>query len=124
MRLWRSTSGRAACSLGRLWSSRALPQNGQHDETEGSENQRDELGCRQPHHQPAIGLEPAIDDGCAEHRGDRARADALEERHDSYMEENPLPSPFVDSDGEVPTADTIAAELEKFLASRPNDEFR
>jgi hypothetical protein len=49
---------------------------------------------------------------------------ALEERHDSYMEENPLPSPFVDSDGEVPTADTIAAELEKFLASRPNDEFR
>jgi hypothetical protein len=49
---------------------------------------------------------------------------ALEERHDSYMKENPLPSPFVDSDGEVPTADTIAAELEKFLASRQNDEFR
>ena len=42
----------------------------------------------------------------------------LEERHDSYMEENPLPSPLVDSSGELPSADTIAAELEKFLANR------
>ena len=46
----------------------------------------------------------------------------LEERHDSYMEENPLPSPFVDRHGEVPSADTIAAELEKFLANRRDDE--
>ncbi|CAN5386016.1 PAC2 family protein [soil metagenome] len=42
----------------------------------------------------------------------------LEERHDSYLEDNPLPSPFVDSDGEVLSSDTIAAELEKFLAER------
>jgi hypothetical protein len=47
---------------------------------------------------------------------------ALEERHDSYMQENPLPSPLVDSSGELPSADTIAAELEKFLASRRDDQ--
>jgi hypothetical protein len=46
----------------------------------------------------------------------------LEERHDSYMEGNPLPSPLVDVDGDVPTADEIAAELEKFLARRSNDD--
>ena len=42
---------------------------------------------------------------------------ALEERHDSYMAGNPLRSPLTDEDGELPTADEIAAELEKFLAS-------
>jgi len=47
---------------------------------------------------------------------------ALEERHDSYMEENPLPSPLMDSSGELPSADTIAAELEKFLANRRDDD--
>lgn len=45
----------------------------------------------------------------------------LEERHDSYMQENPLPSPLVDEDGELPNADAIAAELERFLASRRDD---
>ena len=33
-------------------------------------------GRHQAHHQAAIGLEPAVDDGGAEHGGDRARADA------------------------------------------------
>lgn len=42
----------------------------------------------------------------------------LEERHDSYMEENALRSPLTGDDGEVPSADSIAAELEKFLAHR------
>jgi PAC2 family len=42
----------------------------------------------------------------------------LEERHDTYMQGNPLPSPLVDEDGSVPSADEIAAELEKFLAAR------
>lgn len=42
----------------------------------------------------------------------------LEERHDSYMEDNPLRSPLTDQDGELPSADSIAAELEKFLAHR------
>lgn len=42
----------------------------------------------------------------------------LEERHDSYMEGNPLRSPLTDEDGALPTADEIAAELENFLAIR------
>ena len=46
----------------------------------------------------------------------------LEERHDSYMEENPLRSPLTDTDGELPTADEIAAELQNFLASRRSGE--
>ncbi|MDN4615561.1 PAC2 family protein [Leifsonia sp. F6_8S_P_1B] len=42
----------------------------------------------------------------------------LEERHDSYMEDTQLRSPLTDRDGELPTADEIAAELENFLAFR------
>jgi hypothetical protein len=42
----------------------------------------------------------------------------LEERHDNYMLDNPLRSPLTDEDGELPSADAIAAELEKFLAIR------
>jgi hypothetical protein len=47
---------------------------------------------------------------------------SLEERHDSYLEGNPLRSPLTDVDGELPSADEIAAELENFLASRRNGE--
>ncbi len=47
---------------------------------------------------------------------------ALEERHDSYMEGNPLRSPLTDEAGALPTADEIAAELENFLAIRRNGE--
>ena len=43
---------------------------------------------------------------------------ALEERHDAYMAGNPVKSPLTDGEGEVPTADELAAELEKFLAIR------
>ena len=46
----------------------------------------------------------------------------LEERHDSYMAGNPLRSPLTDIDGELPSADEIAAELENFLAARRNGE--
>jgi hypothetical protein len=46
----------------------------------------------------------------------------LEERHDSYMLDNPLRSPLTDVDGELPSADDIAAELENFLAARRNGE--
>jgi hypothetical protein len=46
----------------------------------------------------------------------------LEERHDSYMLDNPLRSPLTDLDGELPSADAIAAELENFLAARRNGE--
>lgn len=46
----------------------------------------------------------------------------LEERHDSYMQDNPLPSPLAGEDGELPSADSIAAELEQFLAHRRGTE--
>lgn len=46
----------------------------------------------------------------------------LEERHDSYMQDNPLRSPLTDVDGELPTADEIAAELQNFLAIRRNGD--
>ncbi len=45
----------------------------------------------------------------------------LEERHDTYMEGNPVASPLTNVDGEVPTADRSAAELERFLADRRPD---
>jgi len=38
------------------------------------------------------------------------------------MQDSPTPLPFADASGELPTADEIAAELEKFLASRRNGE--
>ncbi|NQX10151.1 PAC2 family protein [Microbacteriaceae bacterium VKM Ac-2855] len=47
----------------------------------------------------------------------------LETRHDTYMEGTTLRSPLTDEDGFVPSADAIAAELEKFLAIRkPGDD--
>ena len=42
----------------------------------------------------------------------------LEDRHDAYMAGNPVRSPLTDVEGEVPSADELAAELEKFLALR------
>ena len=42
----------------------------------------------------------------------------LEQRYDAYMEGNTLRSPLTDEDGELPSADEIAAELEKFLMIR------
>jgi len=47
--------------------------------------------------------------------------ESLEQRHDSYMEDNPLPSPLTDSEGGLPTADEIAEELQKFLAIRRDE---
>jgi hypothetical protein len=46
----------------------------------------------------------------------------LEERYDSYMKENGLRSPLMDSEGELPSADEIAAELQEFLAHRRRSE--
>ncbi len=62
-------------------------------------------------------------DGQIESNHELARlVGTLEERHDSYMAGNPLRSPLTDEDGELPTADEIAAELEIFLALRRNGE--
>ena len=46
----------------------------------------------------------------------------LEERHDAYMEGTNVRSPLTDEDGELPTADEIAAELENFLEHRRNPD--
>lgn len=62
-------------------------------------------------------------DGQVENNQELARlVGSLEERHDSYMQDNPLRSPLTDIDGELPSADEIAAELQNFLAIRRNDE--
>jgi hypothetical protein len=46
----------------------------------------------------------------------------LEERHDAYLQDNPMRSPLTDIDGELPSADSIAAELQNFLAMRRDDD--
>jgi FtsZ-binding cell division protein ZapB len=46
----------------------------------------------------------------------------LEARHDNYMSENAPPSPFVDDEGKVPSADSIGAELERFLRTQGNSD--
>jgi hypothetical protein len=46
---------------------------------------------------------------------------ALEKRHDSYMEDNPLASPLMDAAGEIPSADDIAQQLEDFLSHHHDD---
>jgi hypothetical protein len=62
-------------------------------------------------------------DGQVENNQELARlVGTLEERHDSYMQDNPLRSPLTDEDGELPTADEIAAELQNFLAIRRNGD--
>lgn len=46
----------------------------------------------------------------------------LESRHDTYMQVNPMRSPLVDSSGAVPSAESIAEELERFLAAQRDDD--
>ena len=62
-------------------------------------------------------------DGQVENNQELARlVGTLEERHDTYMQDNPLRSPLTDIDGALPTADEIAAELQNFLAIRRDGE--
>ncbi|MDJ0335266.1 PAC2 family protein [Salinibacterium sp. G-O1] len=62
-------------------------------------------------------------DGQVENNQELARlVGTLEERHDSYIQDNPLRSPLTDIDGALPSADEIAAELQNFLASRRNGD--
>jgi hypothetical protein len=59
-----------------------------------------------------------IDEQVAENPELAKLVGTLEERYDAYMEGSTLRSPLTDEDGALPTADEIAAELEKFLATR------
>jgi hypothetical protein len=45
----------------------------------------------------------------------------LEERYDAYMAGSTLATPMIHT-GDLPSADELAAELERFLATRPGDE--
>ena len=42
----------------------------------------------------------------------------LEKTYDEYMQDNSIPSPLTTEDGSIPSADSIAAELEEFLAAQ------
>jgi hypothetical protein len=59
-----------------------------------------------------------IDEQVAENPELAKLVGTLEARYDAYMEGSTLRSPLTDEDGELPSADEIAAELEKFLAIR------
>jgi hypothetical protein len=45
----------------------------------------------------------------------------LEERYDSYMAGSTRATPIIHT-GDLPSADELAAELERFLANRPTDD--
>lgn len=45
----------------------------------------------------------------------------LEERYDAYMAGSTLATPMIHT-GDLPSADELAAELERFLATRPGDD--
>ncbi len=47
----------------------------------------------------------------------------LEERYDAYMAGSPQAQPII-HEGDLPSADELAAELERFLASGPGDDER
>ena len=47
----------------------------------------------------------------------------LEERYDAYMAGSTLATPMIHT-GDLPSADELAAELERFLASRPREDDR
>lgn len=63
-----------------------------------------------------------IDEQVAENQELAKLVTTLEHRYDAYMAGTSLRSPLTDEDGEVPTADEIAAELEKFLAFRRSSD--
>lgn len=46
----------------------------------------------------------------------------LEKTYDEYMQDNSIPSPLTAEDGSIPSADSIAAELEEFLAAQRRRE--
>jgi hypothetical protein len=46
----------------------------------------------------------------------------LEETYDTYMRDQKIRSPFMDAEGDLPTAEHIAAELEGFLAMQERRE--
>jgi len=59
-----------------------------------------------------------IDEQVAGNHESTEMVKALEERHDTYMRDQSVRSPFMTEEGNLPTADQIATELEDYLAAR------
>ncbi len=57
-----------------------------------------------------------IDDQVSANEESAEMVRRLEERHDSYMEDQSVRSPLITDEGTIPTADQIASELESYLA--------
>lgn len=57
-----------------------------------------------------------IDSQIAANEESSAMVKSLEERHDAYMEDQSIRSPLMTEEGNIPTADQIATELEDYLA--------
>jgi hypothetical protein len=58
-----------------------------------------------------------IDDQVASNDESAEMVKSLEERHDTYMQDQSVRSPFMTEEGNLPTADQIATELEDYLAA-------
>lgn len=58
-----------------------------------------------------------IDEQVAANDESSAMVKALEERHDTYMQDQSIRSPLMTEAGDIPTADQLATELEDYLAS-------
>lgn len=59
-----------------------------------------------------------IDEQVSASEESSAMVKALEERHDTYMQDQSVRSPLMTDEGDIPTADQIATELENYLATR------
>lgn len=63
-----------------------------------------------------------VDEQVAESEEVQRLIEALERQHDAYLESLPQGGGLADANGELPSADEIAAELERFLAVRGRHE--
>ncbi|SEC19820.1 Predicted ATP-dependent carboligase, ATP-grasp superfamily [Paramicrobacterium humi] len=63
-----------------------------------------------------------VDEQVAENHELGKLVSALEARYDTYMEGTEQRAPFVMEEGDIPSADDIAAELERYLAGRHNGD--
>lgn len=58
-----------------------------------------------------------VDEQVSANEESSAMVRALEERHDTYMQDQSVRSPLMTDEGDVPTAEQIATELENYLAT-------
>ena len=63
-------------------------------------------------------FQQAVAQQLGEHEELTTLVKSLEARYDAFINESDVRSPLVDEDGDVPSADDIAADLQRFLAMR------